>query len=111
MLLAHKLFFRRIVGSTVRLGGAYASARVFYFPGGTAMEKLKLALEDLVVESFTPAELPDGPGTVHAQEAPTYDPACPSITCLNGYTCWNGYTCGDVGTCRYPECTKPGALC
>jgi hypothetical protein len=76
-----------------------------------AMEKLKLAMEDLVVESFTPAERPDEPGTVQAQEVATYAPQCPSITCINGYTCWNGYTCGDVGTCIYPECTKPGALC
>lgn len=97
------------------------------------MEKLKLALEDLVVESFTPAAGPQEPGTVHAHESGPYtdecqscgmqtdcgDPCdggsytcgCPTGTCYGYYTCPGAYTCGEVDTCRYPECTAPGAQC
>lgn len=101
------------------------------------MEKLKLALDDLVVETFAPAVRAAETGTVHAHDSGPYTDECQSCgvetgcgyggctndvscngscgcntaTCYAYWTCAGAYTCGDVESCRYPECTAVGAIC
>jgi hypothetical protein len=101
------------------------------------MAKLKLHVEELVVESFTAAEEAEKPGTVlaHQQSGPytdecqscgvatgcggggcnsdycSYNGCGPTNTCYAYYTCAGAYTCGEVESCRYPECTAAGAIC
>jgi len=99
------------------------------------MNKLKLSLEALVVESFTPVSDPTRAGTVVGHESGPYTDECMSCgvqtgcggpcdsnycsnngcgqtnTCYAYYTCAGAYTCGEVESCRYPECTAVGALC
>lgn len=100
------------------------------------MSKLKLSLEELVVESFTPATDPEKRGTVMGRESGPFTDECqscgvdtgcgmggcdsdfcsnngcgPTATCRGYDTCAGAYTCGEVDSCRYPECTAPGAAC
>jgi hypothetical protein len=98
------------------------------------MEKMKLALADLVVESFSPTEGGSGGGTVRAQESAITDefdscgvytecnpngcdsttctPPGDTSTCAGWYTCAGVYTCGGVETCQFPACTgDPQNIC
>jgi hypothetical protein len=100
------------------------------------MKKMKLALDDLAVESFAPAEDPQRRGTVHAHDSGPYTDECLSCgvetgcgyggcdsqhcsqgcgsntcTCYGYYTCAGVNTCDFVETCIYPQCTAPGAAC
>jgi hypothetical protein len=101
-----------------------------------AMKKMKLALDDLAVETFAPAEPPENRGTVHAHDSGPYTDeclscgvytgcgfggceseypcghteACPTATCVGYWTCEGVYTCAG-GTCDYPACTSPEAAC
>jgi hypothetical protein len=100
------------------------------------MDKLKLALDDLVVETFAPAAKQHDTGTVHAHQSGPYTDECQSCgvdtgcggqgfcdsqycasagcgtaTCYAYYTCAGAYTCGEIDSCRYPECTAVGAIC
>ena len=100
------------------------------------MAKLKLSLDNLVVESFEPALQQMALGTVRAQQSgpntdecdscgvetgcggPCQTQGCPSPvggcgtnTCLQWETCAGAYTCDNVESCRWPECTAYGAIC
>ena len=97
------------------------------------MEKLKLSLDDLVVESFSPAPGRDDLGTVRGNQSGPYTdecdscgqdslcggcentPGCPpgsqTCTCQGWYTCVGAYTCGGVDTCVWPDCTAFGEIC
>jgi hypothetical protein len=100
------------------------------------MEKLKLSLEDLVVETFAPATQPGGLGTVRArQSGPVTDECdscgvdtgcgrggcdsqdCPTVagcgtnTCPGWETCPGAYTCDGVESCRWPQCSAYGNIC
>lgn len=100
------------------------------------MNKMKLALDDLAVESFAPAEDPQRRGTVRAHDSGPYTDECQSCgvdtgcgwggcdtqycqsrgcptnnTCPGYYTCAGVHTCDFVETCQYPQCTGPGAAC
>jgi hypothetical protein len=95
------------------------------------MKKMKLAVDELAVESFAPAPEPEWRGTVAANQqsgpytdecgncsSPTYcgdlgcySYECPTVSTCDGYqTCAGAYTC-DGDTCIYPACTAPGAAC
>jgi hypothetical protein len=103
------------------------------------MRKMKLALDDLAVESFAPGAKTEPRGTVQAnQESGPYTDECQSCgvvtgcggggycntnygcnpsggcqtaTCYGYQTCGGVYTCDAVDTCFYPQCTGPGAAC
>jgi hypothetical protein len=98
------------------------------------MDKLKLTLDDLVVESFPLAENPERAGTVFARGSGPYTDECDSCgvesacagggcntpacsngcgtaTCYAWETCAGAYTCGEVESCRWPECTAYGEIC
>jgi hypothetical protein len=98
------------------------------------MEKLKLSLENLVVETFAPTAEQSASGTVRANQSGPYTdecqscgaesacggvcpntPGCPpgsqTCTCEGFYTCPGVYTCGGVDTCVWPDCTAYGAIC
>jgi len=102
------------------------------------MEKLKLALENLVVESFAPAVEPQQTGTVHAHNSGPFTDECQSCgvytgcgagectadvscngscgcptngTCYGYYTCDPMNTCQQVDTCYFPQCTALGEIC
>lgn len=100
------------------------------------MRKMKLALDDLAVESFAPGAKVEPRGTVQAnQESGPYTDECQSCgvvsgcggggcntnygcgsggctnTCPGYQTCPGAYTCDFVDTCFYPQCTAPGAAC
>jgi uncharacterized iron-regulated protein len=101
------------------------------------MEKLKLSMDDLVVESFAPAGPSREVGTVHANVSGPYTYECYNCgldsddcepgtygctnTCYDRLTCGvntcdpNAYTCdGDTcfnDTCSFPQCTKAGIPC
>ena len=101
------------------------------------MEKLKLSLDELVVESFTPAGPVRDTGTVRANISGPYTDECYNCspesdgcepgtlgctnTCYNNLTCGfntcaeGAYTCdGDTcynDTCSFPQCTKQGIPC
>jgi hypothetical protein len=99
------------------------------------MKKMKLALDDLAVESFAPAAQPDERGTVHGHDSGPYtdeclscgvntgcgwggcnsqhcqSAGCPSATCYGYWTCAGVNTCDGGFTCEYPACTSPEAAC
>ena len=100
------------------------------------MKKMKLALDDLAVESFAPAEDPQRRGTVHAHDSGPYTDECLSCgvetgcggggcdsqgcsqgcgsvtcTCYGYYTCAGVNTCDFADTCQFPQCTAMGAAC
>lgn len=101
------------------------------------MRKMKLALDDLAVESFAPGATAEQRGTVQAnQQSGPYTDECQSCgvisgcggwgycqtqygcgsggctnTCEGYQTCPGAYTCDGVDTCFYPQCTAPGAAC
>jgi hypothetical protein len=99
------------------------------------MEKLRLAVEQLVVETFEASGLPLRMGTVHARDSAITDEydscgvetecgangcsahcgsaGCPgSDTCPGYYSCAGVYTCGGVDTCQWPACTQdPQNVC
>ena len=99
------------------------------------MEKLKLSLENLVVESFEPALEQMAPGTVRAQQSGPYTDECDSCgvetgcgggcdtqycpsqggcgtaTCYAWETCAGAYTCNEVESCQWPQCTAYGNIC
>lgn len=100
------------------------------------MAKLKLFLDELVVESFAPVNDAEKRGTVVGHESGPYTDECMSCgvdtgcgggpcdsdycsnngcgwtnTCRGYYTCPGANTCGEVDSCRYPECTAVGAIC
>ena len=100
------------------------------------MQKLRLSLENLVVETFEPAlELP-ATGTVRANNSGPYtdecdscgvetgcgghggcdsqfcqSQACGTATCYAWETCAGVYTCDGVESCQWPQCTAYGAIC
>lgn len=72
------------------------------------MHKLRLAVDDLRVESFDTTRAPEEKGTVFGVqatywgEASCYDPTCVGFnTCTCGESC--GGTCGQA-TCFLPRC-------
>lgn len=105
------------------------------------MEKLKLALDDLVVESFAPSFEAPKTGTIHAHNSGPYTDECQSCgvdtgcgggcvgteatncgSCgCNTATCYGYWSCDPVATCACqdtaspcdtdPMCTGPGAQC
>jgi hypothetical protein len=104
------------------------------------MEKRKLRLEELVVESFETAASKELRGTVqgneyseacYTDEFPSCPRSCEPRTCDEGCsascggtcyacatnTCYGYYTCAGVNTCEFvdtcifPQCTAPGAAC
>jgi hypothetical protein len=100
------------------------------------MEKLKLSLENLVVETFEPAVEARALGTVRAQQSGPYtdecdscgvytgcgargcnesdycpSAGCPTASCPGYNTCDGVYTCGGVPTCVWPDCTAYGNIC
>ncbi|HVG44305.1 MAG TPA: pinensin family lanthipeptide [Longimicrobium sp.] len=60
------------------------------------MEKVRLSLDELQVQSFATDEPEDGRGTVHAHDAPTDRVECPTSN-RAWDTCWD--TCGDSCGC------------
>ena len=58
--------------------------------------KLRLELDALEVESFTPAEPRGERGTVQAREG--------SLECTYDYTCYYRYTCNGYDNSCYPTC-------
>lgn len=100
------------------------------------MKKMKLALDDLAVESFAPADGAESRGTVQARDSAWHTDecyscgvytgcdftgcesefpcgateACYTATCVGYQTCEGMPTCGGT-TCEYPVCTQPGAGC
>ncbi|HEU0300093.1 MAG TPA: hypothetical protein VFR37_11575 [Longimicrobium sp.] len=66
------------------------------------MQKLKLGLENLQVESFDTGAGDDSRGTVHGH-ATQFCTRFNGVTCNGGYTCDGGYTCGG-DTCEYNSC-------
>ena len=99
------------------------------------MEKLRLSLENLAVETFEPALEPMAPGTVRAQQSGPYTDecdscgvetgcgggcveseycpsyGCPTASCPGYQTCAGAYTCGGVESCQWPQCTAYGNIC
>jgi hypothetical protein len=97
------------------------------------MAKLRLEVEELVVESFTPATVHTETGTVRARQSGPYTDECDTCgadsqcgpcdtpncthgcnwtqTCDGYQTCAGAYTCGGVDTCVWPDCTAYGAIC
>jgi hypothetical protein len=86
------------------------------------MNKLKLRLDELAVESFDTTRLSDDKGTVFGEQCscqtvcscpgcPTCDATCAQTcddpTCV-GQTCW-GNTC--EGTCALDGCPLPTRFC
>lgn len=67
------------------------------------MNKLKLDLEELAVESFEVAEEKDEEGTVQGNEA---TPWCNTgnLTCNGAISCNGVYTCADINTCQFDSC-------
>jgi len=85
------------------------------------MEKLSLALDELVVESFTPADHPPRRGTVHAHNSGPYTDECQSCGvetgcgwpggCSADVSCQGSCGCATANTCYgYWSCT-PMATC
>ena len=99
------------------------------------MEKLKLSLENLVVETFTPVLEQGARGTVRGQQSGPYtdecdscgvetgcgghgcdsdfcqSQACGTATCYAWETCAGAYTCAAVESCQWPQCTAYGNVC
>jgi hypothetical protein len=99
------------------------------------MQKLKLSLENLVVETFEPAVEQRATGTVRANQSGPYTDECQSCgvetgcarfgcasqgctnqgcgtaTCYAWETCAGAYTCDGVESCQWPQCTAYGAAC
>lgn len=69
------------------------------------MNKTRLTVDDLEVQSFTTTSAAAGQrGTVRGHEAPTDEVECPTAD-PNWQTCWNTCGCGGGGT---DDCT---AIC
>jgi hypothetical protein len=104
------------------------------------MEKLRLSLDELVVESFAPAAMPEPFGTVHAaqQSGPHTDECASCVASCNGTcagscetcaiscygtcfalacnptsvdTCGEQYTCAGQFSCDAPACTHRDFHC
>jgi hypothetical protein len=98
------------------------------------MKKMKLALDDLAVESFEPAKEPEERGTVHAHDSGPHtdecfscgvqtgcgygcnsqycqSAGCQTATCYGYWTCAGVETCAGGATCEFPACSSPGAAC
>ena len=70
------------------------------------MEKVRLTLDELQVQSFATTDGPaDARGTVRAHDAPTDQLECPTA-CPEWDTCWN--TCGEScgGSCASCDCAS-----
>jgi hypothetical protein len=52
------------------------------------MRKMKLSLDDLTVESFTPAEEAERRGTVHARDSGPFTDECQSCGVYTGCGAW-----------------------
>jgi hypothetical protein len=70
------------------------------------MEKLKLDVEELVVESYAPADTPEPRGTVEANDYPYTDEQIGSCTCGGTRLCTAANTC--EFTCWMVDTCEPG---
>ena len=67
------------------------------------MNKLKLQLEDLAVDSFATCAAARGKGTVIGEQGPC---TCPGVTCAITCAATCAYTCDDATCPQCPTCAQ-----